>query len=226
MKDADYRRKTAQTAELTRVAAQERQQIRQEREQGVNQLNTLATALYQELVGDKAQLAQLLDDDPVAYLRVKQQMEHKQELLQQVAKSLTDLTQAQEADRQAEFGRFAKREREALQEKLPEWRDKKVRDQETVAIAQYLTDMGYSKEDLESLHDHRAMLIARDAMRFRLQQKLKAQQAKKDPPKPIKSGTAQVSNQAALAAKAADDRLRKSPDSLEALAGALGARGI
>jgi asparagine synthetase B (glutamine-hydrolysing) len=51
MRDADYRQKTERAAELTRAAEQERQQVRVEREYHANRLDTVASALYQEVVG-------------------------------------------------------------------------------------------------------------------------------------------------------------------------------
>lgn len=102
MRDADYRQKTERAAELTRAAESERSEIRQERETRVNQLDTLASALYQELVGDQSRLPDLLETDPVAYLRVKQDMERKSQLLQQAGQQRHHLSQQQAADAENE----------------------------------------------------------------------------------------------------------------------------
>lgn len=204
--EADYRRKTAETAELTRIAEQERQQIRQEREVRVNQLDTLASALYQELVGDQSRLAELLDTDPVAYLRVKQDMERKAQLLQQAGQQRHVLSQQQAAESDREYDAYLKAEQQKLQDKLPEWRDTKVRAAETQAIAKTLIDAGYSQEELGTLADHRALLLARDAMRWRTQQAIKAKQAQPQPQKTVQPG---ARNQPTNANPRADELRRK-----------------
>ena len=179
--EADYRRKTAETAELTRQAAQEREFARQERHKAVNQLDTLASALHQELVGDQSRLAQLLETDPVAYLRVKEDMSRKEQLLQQAAMQRHHLMQQSVADHEREYAAYLKAEQQKLQEKLPEWRDAKVKDAESRAIAETLLAAGYTQEDLGSLSDHRALLLVRDAMKWRTQQAIKAKQTQTAP---------------------------------------------
>lgn len=218
MRDADYRRKTERTAELTRAAEAERERIKQEREERVNQLDTLAGALYQELVGDQSKLAELLDKDPQAYLRVKHEMERKAQLLQQAGQQRHQLTQQQEAERQRELDQYVKTEREKLQEKLPEWRDPKVRESETVAIAETLLEYGYKQEDLGNLQDHRALLIARDAMRWRAQQKVKQKQEKPEPRNPVKSGTRNDNPSQKVAEAKLLDRIKRTGSEDDAVA--------
>lgn len=218
MRDADYRRKTERTAELTRAAESERQQIRQEREERVNQLDVLAGTLYQELVGDQSKLAELLESDPVAYLRVKQQMEHKTQLLQRAGQQRHLLQQQQAAERDREQDEFIKSEREKLRDALPEWKDPAVKDEETNAIASYLLEKGYSRDDLNMLHDHRALLIARDAMRWRTQQAIKSKQEKPEPRQPIKAGTRTETNSQQLQESKLLDRIKKTGSDEDAVA--------
>lgn len=179
MRDAHFRQQTAKAAESIRQVEAERQQIRQERETRVNQIDALAASLYQELMGDQSRLTDLLETDPVAYLRVKQDMDRKTALLQQAGQHRHQLMQQQAADEQRETEAYAKAEREKLHEKLPEWREAKVRNQEQTAIASYLRDMGYSDAELGELMDHRALLIARDAMKFRAQKQVQSKQTTK-----------------------------------------------
>lgn len=188
MRDADYRQKTERAAELTRAAEADRSAIKQERESRANQLDTLASALYQELVGDQSRLPELLESDPVAYLRVKQDMERKSQLLQQAGQQRHHLSQQQAADAERDQDAYAKAEQDLLREKLPEWRDAKVRDSESHAVAEYLQKQGYSPDELSMLYDHRALLIARDAMKYRAQQAVKAKQAQPQPVRTVQPG--------------------------------------
>jgi hypothetical protein len=81
--EADYRQKTAAAAELTRQAEAERQRIAEERQSGVNQLDAVLSVLHQELVGDQSRLGDLLETDPVAYLKVRNEIERKQAVIHQ-----------------------------------------------------------------------------------------------------------------------------------------------
>jgi len=78
---------------------------------------------------------------------------------------------------------------------LPEWKNKEVRDKDQQDIAQYLTSMGLEP----SIFDHRHILIARDAMRYRQSQegKDKAVKAVRAAPKIIKPGSSQPVNKQA-----------------------------
>jgi len=75
---------------------------------------------------------------------------------------------------------------------LPDWRDSTKRGAEQREIAQHLISLGYSPDELNSLTDHRAVLIARKAMLWDRAQAVKSKQAQevKTPPKAIKPGTA------------------------------------
>lgn len=104
------------------------------------------------------------------------------------------LTARQQADEQRKLDEWAAKERDTLKVKLPEWRDPKVAGPEQELIAKYLIDQGYSKEEVSSLQDHRALLTARDAAKWR--EHLKSKESIKDkkvtnpPAKAIKPGAA------------------------------------
>ena len=208
MRDADYRQKTAAAAELTRQVEAERQQLRQERETRVTQLEALAGILHQELLGDQAQLKSLLEaGDTRGYLLVKESIEQKQTLIQQALQQRQAVYQQSEAESQAEYQRYVGEQKKLLAEKLPEWKDAKVRDTEQRAIAEYLHNAGYQPDEMEALSDHRAMLIVRDAMLYRQMQAVKSKQSAPPPGKNIQPGNRNAPNQSrndvgALKAKA------------------------
>lgn len=184
MLEADYRQKTAAAAELTRQAEQERQRIAQERQQGVSQLDAVLSVLHQELVGDQSRLDDLLESDPVAYMKVRREVERKEALIQQALGQRQVLTQQEEAEQYRAHQDYLKAEQEKLQAKLPEWRDTKVRETESRAIAEHLIANGYSQDDLNMLTDHRALLLVRKAMKY---DQMLAVRQKQAPPTPTKT---------------------------------------
>jgi transglutaminase/protease-like cytokinesis protein 3 len=165
----------------------------------------LGQAVYGELTGLRADLPHLLETDPVAYLRVKEQISQKEGKLQQIAQQRQQLVQQQQADQDREYGEYLQAEQQKLQEKLPEWRDTKVRESESSAIADMLIKHGYSQEELGTLADHRALLLARKAMMWDTQQAIRAKQATPPPQKTVPPGARNQTN----ANPRADDLRRK-----------------
>lgn len=188
MLESDYRQKTAAAAELTRQAEAERARIAEERQVGVNQLDAVLSVLHQELVGDQGRLDELLETDPVAYLKVRKEVERKQEMIQHALHNRQILTQQQEAEQYRAQQDYLKAEQAKLAEKLPEWRDVKVREAESRAIAEHLIATGYTQDELNMLTDHRALLLVRDAMKYRQMLAVKQKQAPPTPPKAVTPG--------------------------------------
>lgn len=90
-------------------------------------------------------------------------------------------------------------ESEALLTKVPEWRNAETAAKEKSEIAKLLTDRyGFNPNELDNLLDHRALLVARDALRYRQMQAVKddkVKQARAAPPV-VKPGTTQKTTSA------------------------------
>lgn len=189
MKDADYRRKTAEAAELRRKAEAEIARYQQELAPRVAQLDASLSLLHKELIGGQQELEQLIRTNPAEYLARKHQLDQKAALFQQALQQRQALDYQQQAEaekaRQARVAEEGKR----LQEKLPTWRDASKAQAEQREIAEVLVrDYGYDPSEVAEVLDHRAVLLARDAMLYRKQIQTKAQQ-KATPPPAVKPGT-------------------------------------
>lgn len=164
MRQQDYTRKTQEAAEQSRKADQLYQTVQQEYATRINQLDVLAGDMYRELVGDQQKLASLIESDPQEYLRQQAAMQNKVAKLQQVqqAQQQYQAMQANQADQHR--SELLAQSEQALLEALPSWRDADKRASEQKEMAQFLISKGYSPNDLNDLTDHRAVLMARDAM--------------------------------------------------------------
>jgi hypothetical protein len=211
MKDGDYRRKTAEAAEVKRAAEAERMQVRQEREYHANQLEVLIHGLQTQLVGDQQALAQLAESDPAEWVRENAAFQQRYAKLQQAITERTQLANRMTAEQEREQAEWRKAEREALREKLPEWNDPQKAQAEQKMVAEYLISQGYAADDLANLFDHRALVVAREAALWRqhqaAQKTLKDKQVKPEPQKGLKPGAAQQKTQDQQASKV--DELRK-----------------
>lgn len=224
MRQDDYQRKTATVAEQRRAVEAAQAQIQQERQQAATQLDVMIQGLYRQLVGDQQSLQKLIDEDPQEYLRQQSAMNQRAQLLQQAMAERQALQGRQTEAEQAKQREWRQAEREKLLDKLPHWRDEQKAAPEQQEIAEYLGELGYTADELNELVDHRALLVARDAAKYRQLQRAKEKRSREVTRKPIRPGAAGAANTNTKAQRAAE-RLRRDPDSLDALAGLVGAQG-
>ena len=179
MKDADYRQKTAQAAQLRRDAEHKLEYVNKELSEKANRLDVLANALYKEIAGDQAQLAELVESDPAEYLRRSHYLAQRNQLLQQAMQEREAVSNVQAQTQQKQLAEYIQSEQALLVEALPEWKDKKTAEAEGREIAEYLLSKGYESNELSELYDHRALVLARKAMLYDKRANLKPVPAQK-----------------------------------------------
>lgn len=191
MLEKDYRAKTTEVAEAKRIAQAQVQQVQQERAWHASQLGTLIQGLQTQLIGDQQALAQLAQEDPAAWVQENAKFQQRYAQYQQAVQAQQQLANQQTLEQQQADLEWRQAEAAALQEKLPEWRDAKVKETESRQIAEYLLAEGYATEELGELFDHRALIVARKAAKWDAH--VKAQKTLKDkqtrtPPQPFRAG--------------------------------------
>lgn len=140
--------------------------------------------------------AALEDSDPVQAMRLQRQLG---ELKQAYQSKVGEINQAQNYVQQQQSQQSAaslEAERQALMKACPDWSSEAVATKEKQAIHADLISRGYSDRDIKGLNDHRAVLLARDAMLYR-QQKAAATTTEKQvrqAPKIIKPGSSAPRN--------------------------------
>ena len=200
MKDADYRRKTAEAAEVKREALALRERIESERTEYADRLDVLIPQLQTELVGDQQALAQLAITDPAEWVR---QNAYHQQRMQQLQSAMQERQAIKQRTEQEEAGKKSERiQRElgALIEAIPEWRDPAVKQRELGEMDAFLRKSGYADGDVEVFTDHRLYLMARRAWqadkRDNARVAAKDKQVKPTPPKALRPGAATDENKA------------------------------
>ncbi len=188
MLDADYRLKTADAAQAKREAQEFAEQIKQERTQYANQLDVSLTLMHKQLIGDQEALAELARTDPAEWVARNAEFQQRIGLFEQARQQREYLAKAQQADEERSHKEWREAERKLLQEKLPEWKDEAKASAEQKLIAESLMGIGYTREELSELFDHRALLIARKAALYDQLQAAKAKQAKPEPRKALAPG--------------------------------------
>ena len=167
-RQADYTRKTMEVAETRKTADAEIAQARQERNQRAAQLAELANQT-QALLNVQTQgvnWQNLLDTDPVEYLKQQRTAQERQAHLQainQERQRLHSQQQAETAEAQANYLQSQQRE---LLAKLPEWSDETKAKAEKAALRDFLVNEGFDADSLNQITDARAVVLARKAMLY------------------------------------------------------------
>ena len=167
LRQSDYTRKTMETAEARKAADAERSKYVAERNnyaQNLAQQATLLQAVLQEQSSTDWQ--KLIDSDPVEYLKQRNLFEQRQTAYQRVQQEGYQIGQQQQAEAQQANAQRLESEQQALLAKLPDWKDSKKSAAEKAAIREVLKDIGYTDSEM-NITDHRAILLAREALRYR-----------------------------------------------------------
>lgn len=160
-------RATQEATEAKRQADAEKAQARAQRDQYAQKLAT-DTAAEQRILEDGAkQLTQdLLDADPVAYLKLERELRERYQALQGQQAELQKLG-AERQQEQEQAARAYKQEQHALLlAAIPEWNDPAKAKAEATELQQFLTAQKFSPQEIGQLGDHRLLLLARKAMQF------------------------------------------------------------
>lgn len=114
-------------------------------------------------------------DDPAEYSARRQEYMDAQQAVQAKKQSVLQEIQAFQEKAKAEQAESVQqqlaRERDALYEKWPEMGDEKKGDAARASVIDFLKKDGFTDDEIGSVSDHRVLLMARDAMRFREQAK-------------------------------------------------------
>ncbi len=181
---------------------QEASQLVAQQLQTVPELQEAAAlvSMYQKAVEsiDIADMQKMATEDPAQYLAKLAEYNTLNRRLTE-AQAKHQATAQQFAQSQQQFqSEVLKREREALFKAIPDWRDDSKFKQARGRILAYMAERGFSEQEVGSLMDHRALLVAYDAARFRESQKALKASAKSlgTKPKVAKPGASTTPAQA------------------------------
>jgi hypothetical protein len=192
-RQADYTRKTMEVSAERKEADAQKQAAVQERQtyaQNLQRMQAQIEGALQEQQGINWQ--NLLETDPQQYLQQKHLLEQRQAALQQNYAAQKQVGEQMQAEQAQRFQDHLKAQQEEILAKLPEWKDEAKAKAEKTAIRDYLLAQGFEEQNVNSVADAKAVLMARKAMLYD-QMISKAQAAQKKvaaaPPKVERPGT-------------------------------------
>ena len=167
LRQADYTKKTMEAAEARKTAETESSAAKQERQEYAQKLNNYAIQL-QGVLQEQSQInwQQLLDTDPVEYLKQERIFQSRQAQLQQAQQEQGRIYQQQQAEQAESVKQYISRQQQELLAKLPEWKDTSRLKADTSAIKEYLTQNGFDDAELNNVVDHRNVIAYLKAMKY------------------------------------------------------------
>lgn len=162
---ADYTRKTQEAAELRKTANAELEAAKSERVHYQANLEKLQQMIQQSAPQEPDWL-QLATENPAEYVRQQAlfaQYRARQQALEMERQQLTEREQA-EQERIAQQTRSE--EKVKLLDAIPEWKDAKRLKADKAALQDFASSVGFTPEDIDTVDDHRVLVILRKAMLY------------------------------------------------------------
>ena len=184
-RDADYRRKTEDLAFERKQFQSDAEKQRQDLSSKFDEVNQALSYAQQQLNQEisSADLTKLYEEDPTEAARIDHRLRRKQEML-------NDSIRKTEAARKQEKQKYVMEQHQLLKTKLPELSDPEKAAVLSRDINTNMKAYGFTDTEINSVSDHRIVLLVRDAIKYRNMQSSKPNIARKitKPSKPFSSG--------------------------------------
>lgn len=154
----------------------------------------------------------LIDVNPSAYLRQKEEYERALGDLQAAQYEQQRMSESQKVEQTKVLQAYVAENAAKLPELVPEWKDQKAYERDRPKVRDYLVSRGFSEDEINQAYDARLVAMAADAMRWRELQKGKFKPVAPPPDKalrPIPQSSAPTTK-VNRDAQAARNRLTKS----------------
>jgi len=197
-RQSDYTRKTQEIAgdrkEMEVLQHQynsEVQKIQQERQQYMDALTNIIANQGGELEKfANVDWNTLRENDPIEYVTTREQYREAQEKVQGLQHEHARVAQVQQAQNNQAQQQMLKVEKGKLVEAIPEWGDPDKQKDLSANIQSYAKDQGFTAEELNSLVDHRSVLVLLKAQKYDQLHKSNVKSKKlKNKPKVIRAGS-------------------------------------
>jgi hypothetical protein len=173
-RQSDYTKKTQELAEQRKgfegtqqQVATELQQIQLERQQYVHTLQNLIEGSMGNL--DKfsnVDWESLKANDPIEFVTKREEFREAQEKIQHLQREQQETQQRQAQESQKQHQEILKQEHAALIEQIPEWSEPKKQKALAKELRSYASSVGFSDEELNSLIDHRSIMVLLKASKY------------------------------------------------------------
>ena len=197
-RQSDYTKKTQSLAterkeieELKQSFESQSAQMQQERQQYIQNLESI----MRNSVGNLSEYENidwnaLKDSDPIEYVKLREDYRDGKERVEELQRQQQVAIQQQQAESQRVRDDALKIEQQKLIEAVPEWSNPDTRKDIVSEIKSYAKSQGFTDEELESLIDHRSVVVLMKAAKLDKMEKsnIKSKKLKNKPKSHIRSG--------------------------------------
>ena len=162
--ESDYRVKTSQIAEQARAVQAQAAQAQALQAHYAQQLQTYQSQLAQMQPAPPD--PNLIQSDPVSFLQQQQAYQSWQQQMQAVHAERQQLEQQTQMQQMQSRQALLAQQAELLTKAIPDWADESKAKAEKASLSEYLTKLGFSREEVGQVADHRAVVMARKAMLY------------------------------------------------------------
>lgn len=162
----DYTRKTQELAEQRKQIEAEVLAARAERERYAQNLMQLQQLQQAQQVKEPDWDA-LYKQDPIEWVRQRELWRDRNERQQQLVAEQQRIFQMQQQEQAQRLQAVVVENSKKLLEKLPEWANPETGAKEKAQLREFLLNNEFTEAEVSQIYDHRAVVLARDAMRYR-----------------------------------------------------------
>jgi len=180
-------------------------QMHQERQHYVTQLNQILQNSSNNLQEyDKIDWNTLKEDDPIEYVKLREDYRDGKEKMQALDQQRQMAMQQQQAEAQKAQQEVIQGERARMVEAIPEWGDPEKQKELATDVKTYALSQGFSEEELNSLVDHRSVLVLMKAAKYDALENADVKSKKlKNKPKVIRAGSGKTKGENSKSKRAA-----------------------
>ena len=197
-RQSDYTRKTQEIAgdrkEMETLQQQYNSQmstIQQERQHYMEALQGIITNSAEGLTKySDVDWENLKETDPIEFVTKREELRQSQEKVQALQREQYQTQQRHQHEAQKMRANIVQEEFGKLVEKLPEWGEEDKQKEIASSIRSYASTQGFTEEELNSLVDHRSLLVLMKAEKYDKLQKSDVKSKKlKNKPRVIRAGS-------------------------------------
>ena len=196
-RQSSYTKRTQQLAEDRKAFETAQQQMATEYDSIQQERQAYVNSLQQVIEGSVGNLEKyqstdwerLKVEDPMEWTVKREEFREASEKVQAAQAKQAEAIQRAQADFQQQHEATLQQEHLKMVEVLPDWAEPEKQQEIATGIRNYATAQGFQKEELDSLSDHRSLLVLRKAMLYDQLQKADVKGKKlKGKPRVIRAG--------------------------------------
>lgn len=201
--ESDYRKKTSELSEQRKAFDAERERLTTELNGKLAEAGQMTKFMEDQLMGEYNAIdwPALRRENAAEYAALQMEYNQRFTAIQGLKHQAVQSWQQQQKELQQksteEFQKILQEEQAKLVSVIPEFADETKAKQLKQEMREFLNGAGFSDQDISGIHDHRHVLIIRDAMKYRALQGKKPELTKKviNLPKVLKPGAAKSRNE-------------------------------